>query len=99
MQALPVLEIIPPHLTFDDRLTISGTKRHVELLTYGGGHTPSDAMLYLPEDRVLFTGDLLCVQAHPMLTQGDPHEWLRILDRIEQLDFEIAVPGHGPVGT
>jgi glyoxylase-like metal-dependent hydrolase (beta-lactamase superfamily II) len=45
-----------------------------------------------------FMGDLVPVRTHPSFA-GDPDEWLRILARIEQLDIQTLVPGHGPVGT
>jgi cyclase len=96
--ALPELELRLPEITFEDRLTLHGKARLAEMLTYGGGHTTSDAFVYLPDARVVFMGDLLSVRSHPSF-YGDPHEWIRILTRIEALDFDIAVPGHGPVGS
>jgi cyclase len=80
-------------------LTFHGRQRSIELLTYGGGHTASDAFLYLPADRLLFMGDLLFVGVHPWIGHGSPEEWQAILQRIEQIDFTIAVPGHGPLGS
>ena len=76
-----------------------GAGRTVELLSYGGGHTQSDAFLYLPEERVAFLGDLLFVQCHPWLPGGDMEQWQRILQQVERLNIVRAVPGHGPVGT
>lgn len=88
-----------PNVTFDDRLVFHGARRQVELLTYGGGHTDSDAFLYLPDDRIIFTGDLLVVETHPYMMDGHPAAWRGILARIKQLDIAHAVPGHGPLGT
>ncbi len=88
-----------PDVTFDSRLTLHGTRRAVELTTYGGGHTASDAFLLLPHERIAFLGDLLFVRSHPWLGDGDPDELIRILQRIEALDIALAVPGHGAVGT
>lgn len=91
------LELRLPDVTFADRLALHGTSRSAQVISYGGGHTPSDAFVYLPEARVVFTGDLLSVRSHPSM-YGDAREWIRILSQIEALDFVVAVPGHGPVG-
>lgn len=86
-------------LTFDQQLTLHGSRRRAELITYGGGHTSSDAFLHLPDDRVALMGDLLFVGSHPGFAHGDPREWQRILRQVRELDLEHVVPGHGPVGT
>jgi cyclase len=97
--ALPTLEIRLPTQTFEERLVLHGTRRSAELLTFGGGHSQSDALLWLPEDRLAFLGDLLFVKLQPWLPGGNPEEWIDILRRVEALDIASAVPGHGPVGT
>jgi glyoxylase-like metal-dependent hydrolase (beta-lactamase superfamily II) len=91
------LELRLPDVTFADHLILHGAGRSAQVISYGGGHTPSDAFVYLPEARVVFTGDLLSVRSHPSF-YGDPRAWIRILSQIEALDIEVAVPGHGPVG-
>ncbi|WP_201364078.1 MBL fold metallo-hydrolase [Dictyobacter formicarum] len=98
LTAIPIFEPTIPHLTLEHQLTFHGSKRTVEVLTYGGGHTRSDAFLYLPDDQILFMGDLLFVHTHPWIGDGDPEEWVHILQQVEQLNFTVAVPGHGPVG-
>lgn len=99
LQALPTFEQTMPNLTFEQHLVFHGNKRTAELLTYGGGHTASDAFLNLPDDEILFMGDLLFVRTHPWMGDGNPEEWARILEQIEQLHFTVAVPGHGPLGA
>ena len=99
LTALPAFKRVMPDLTFERQLTLYGSHRAVELLTYGGGHTASDAFLYLPDDRILFMGDLLFVRTHPWMGDGNPEEWRQILQRVEQLNFALAVPGHGPLGA
>jgi len=98
LMAIPTFARTIPNLTFEQQLTLHGAKRTVEALTYGGGHTASDAFLYLPDDRILFMGDLLFVRTHPWIGSGDPEEWEQILQRVERFDFTLAVPGHGPLG-
>jgi cyclase len=99
LTALPTFEPALPDLTFEQHLTLHGGKREVEVLTYGGGHTASDAFLYLPGDQILFMGDLLLTRTHPWMGDGSPEEWGRILERVEQLSFTVAVAGHGPLGA
>ncbi len=70
-----------------------------ELLELGAGHTESDVVLWLADERILYSADLVVVDFLPWLGHGDPENWLRILDRIEELGPERIVPGHGPVGT
>ena len=97
--ALSELALRLPDITFEQRLTLHGTERAVEVLSYGGGHTSSDAFLLLPAERIAFLGDLLGVRMHPSFGQADLERWDEILERIETLDIQTVVPGHGPVGT
>jgi cyclase len=97
--ALPGLSVPLPVVTFDSRVELHGTTRRAEFITLGGGHTPSDAFLYLPEDQLIITGDLLFVRSHPWMGHGHPEEWLAILERLESLPAQTLVPGHGPLGT
>jgi cyclase len=66
-------------------------------LTYGGGHTESDAFVLVPEAGVLVAGDLVVVELQPWSGHGDPRSWAEILDRLLELDWDACVPGHGPV--
>jgi glyoxylase-like metal-dependent hydrolase (beta-lactamase superfamily II) len=97
--ALPDLALRLPDITFDQRLTLHGARRAAEIVSYGGGHTSSDAFLWLPAEHVAFLGDLLGVCTHPSFGQADLEEWDTILERIEALDIAVAVPGHGSPGT
>lgn len=99
LAAAPTLQQVLPTLTFEDKLVFHGSRRSAELLCYGGGHTESDAFLYLPAERLALMADLVLVGCHPMFVQGDPQAWQRILERVMQLDILTILPGHGPVGT
>jgi len=88
--------IIPPHVTFTHNATLLYGEREVELI-YVGGHTPATSIVWLPDDRVCFVGDIVWVDQHPYMAQADSLEWLRALDFIRNLDAEFLVPGHGPV--
>ncbi|WP_249310137.1 MBL fold metallo-hydrolase [Bacillus sp. FJAT-49736] len=98
--SLPSLELVLPHQTFNSKVMFHGSKRQAELFTLGGGHSFCDAILYLPDDKVIFMGDLLFVDTHPSLfEESNPENWIRILNEAKKMEIDIAVPGHGPVGA
>lgn len=97
MQILLNLVYTLPTITFDQQMSIHGSNRTVQLITYGGGHTQSDAFVYLPEEKVAIMGDLVLSKHHPVMIHANPQEWLNILERVELLDVETIVPGHGEV--
>jgi len=88
-----------PDLTFESELVVHGSRRTIRIISYGGGHSPSDVFAILPDERTAFLGDLLSIGFHPWLTDGDPERLAEILERIRGLGPEVTVPGHGPVGT
>ncbi|HEX6700615.1 MAG TPA: MBL fold metallo-hydrolase [Gaiellaceae bacterium] len=94
LRELPEIQQRLPDDTFEERRDLG----RCELLTYGGGHTESDAFLLLPDDRILFAADLVVVRSHAWVGDGDVGSWRAILDRLRRLDFDMLVPGHGPVG-
>jgi glyoxylase-like metal-dependent hydrolase (beta-lactamase superfamily II) len=91
---LPTFEQRLPDRDWDEQLELG----RATLLTWGGGHSASDSVLWLPAERVLFAADLAFVGRHLWAGDGDPAHWLVILDRIGELGLETLVPGHGPVG-
>jgi cyclase len=92
-------QIIPPEVTFRDELVLEGTRRTVHLLSFGGGHSPSDVIGYLPDEDLVLAGDLLMVGYHPFVGDGWPERWLTILRKIRRLHARVYVPGHGPIGN
>jgi cyclase len=98
-EAVQTTKMTLPTLTFEDHLVINGSARRAELITYGGGHSVSDAFLYLREEKIVFLGDLMHIGYHADFRQGNHREWLYILDQVQKLDIETVVAGHGAVGT
>ncbi len=95
--AVPTITRVTAQLTFTERLTLHGSARSAQIMSYGGGHTPSDAFVYVPEEKVLVAGDLVLGSHHPAMLNGDSASWLRILERLEQeLAIDCIIPGHGP---
>jgi glyoxylase-like metal-dependent hydrolase (beta-lactamase superfamily II) len=87
-----------PTTTFDEALTLDLGNRIVELRHIGRGHTAGDLVVWLPDERILFAGDLVEAQAAPYM--GDAHvaEWSSTtLDNVAALGAEQLVGGRGPV--
>jgi cyclase len=99
LATLPTLEPRLPNLTFGARLVFQGMQRTAELREVAPGHTASDAYLVLPEDRVIFMGDLGFFQCQPFAVYSHPQAWVAHLEEMEQSSAETFVPGHGPLGT
>ncbi|SEC40348.1 MBL fold metallo-hydrolase [Paenibacillus sp. GP183] len=97
MKMLPNLVYTLPTITFDHQMTIHGSNRTVQFITFGGGHTQSDAFVYIPEDKIAVMGDLVLSKHHPVMTYANPQEWLNILEQVELLGVKTIVPGHGEV--
>ena len=87
-----------PDLTFQSKMTFNGSKHSAEAIGYSG-HSPSDTVLYLPEQRTAFLADLFFIGYQPYFVEGDAEELFRSLDKVEALGATRLVPGHGPVGT
>jgi len=91
------IELIYPDETFRAERSFLGEERSAQAISYGGGHTLSDAFLWLGEEKLLFAGDLVVCETHPWVGDGDVDAWPGILERIAELGPETIVPGHGPV--
>ena len=87
-----------PTDTFDDVLTLELGDRRVELRYLGRGHTSGDIVVWLPEERILFAGDLVEAQAAPYMGDSYPSGWsTTTLDAVAALGAEQLVGGRGPV--
>lgn len=87
-----------PEIFIEKENTIKGSKRSVKFFSKGSGHTESDLILFLPDEKIVFTGDLLFVDSHPYLADGSTDHLKEWLNFIDSLDAEIIIPGHGPIG-
>jgi glyoxylase-like metal-dependent hydrolase (beta-lactamase superfamily II) len=88
-----------PTLVFEKRLTLWLGKLQVELLQLGRGHTKGDTVVWLPEERVLFSGDLVEYEATPYTGDAYLTDWPATLDAIEALNPAKLVPGRGAALT
>jgi len=99
LEPLLRLRIVVPTVTFDDTLSIQDGPREVRLLAPGIGHTDGDVILYLPGEKVVFTGDLFFNAAFPSTQDASLLEWMKTLREVIKLNAEKFVPGHGSPGT
>ena len=63
----------------------------------GPAHTRGDLLVYLPKEKIVFTGDLLFMNGHPVIWAGPVRNWIKACDTILGWDVDIVVPGHGPI--
>ncbi|MFD3540288.1 MBL fold metallo-hydrolase [Streptomyces sp. NPDC058662] len=90
-------EITAPDLTYSERLTLHVGGTDVRVLHPGVAHTTGDSVVWLPRQRVVFTGDLVFAGGTPFLAMGSLAGSLRALELLRSLDAETVVPGHGPL--
>ena len=97
--ALQETRVTPPNVTYSDVMTIVKGGREVQLHFLGRGHTGGDTMVFLPEERIVFTGDFF--EGRPgagvlaYMGDGFVDEWPASLERLKGFDFDVIVPGHG----
>ncbi|WP_069768279.1 MBL fold metallo-hydrolase [Streptomyces sp. LUP30] len=91
------VRLVLPTVTYEDRLTLHIGGVRAELVHPGPAHTTDDTVVWLPEQRVLFTGDLVMAGVTPFCSMGSVSGSLAALDRLRALDAQVLVTGHGPV--
>ncbi len=89
--------IVYPAITFTERMEIDLGDVKVELIYFGPSHTNGSIVVYLPQRKVLFAGDILFTGYHPFLAEGDLEGWSSALDHMLRMDVAAIIPGHGPV--
>ena len=88
----------PPSVLFPDTLIFDDGKRRVELRHLGVAHTHGDGLAWLPNEKILFTGDVCVNGPYNYVGDGDTGEWIATLDRARALGAKVVGPGHGPLG-
>lgn len=89
----------PPDLYFPDTLTLEGSQRQVQLLSFAYAHSPADLVLYLPQEHAALVGDIVSVQRQPSLFESRLPNLFNALDNLESLGLQNLMAGHGPVGS
>jgi glyoxylase-like metal-dependent hydrolase (beta-lactamase superfamily II) len=88
-----VTHVLPTD-TFANRMDLALGDRQIQILNFGRGVTPGDAVMYLPKERVLVTGDLI-VNPITFALSGFPSEWLKVLEALDALPADVIITGHG----
>jgi glyoxylase-like metal-dependent hydrolase (beta-lactamase superfamily II) len=78
-------------------LVLGGVRLRIKPV--GPSHTPEDLVIYLPQEKVLFAGDLVFRSRIPYVGQADSRQWIKALDALLSFDATVILPGHGPVST
>jgi glyoxylase-like metal-dependent hydrolase (beta-lactamase superfamily II) len=99
----------PPRIAFSDQASVFLGGVEVQAIHLGRGHTDGDAVTYFPDLRTVHTGDLVVWGQRTDKTQLTPYvdrrnggslnEWVGTVEKLLQLDFDTAIPGHGPILT
>ena len=104
-EQLEGVELVEPQVVYDGAAELDLGGRTAQLRTFGLAHTRGDQVVFLPEQRILFAGDLVeekCFAIFPWFPPDDVDvdgdRWIATLEELERLEPEIVVPGHGAVG-
>jgi len=92
------IRVTPPNVIMDDELTIKSGERIIELRHLGHANTAGDIVMWLPDERIVATGDIVVLPA-PYAFNVPPRAWAETLRNVNGLDYRILVPGHGPIQT
>ncbi|MCZ2103644.1 MAG: MBL fold metallo-hydrolase [Burkholderiales bacterium] len=90
---VPADEWIDDHKT----LTVGDTEFQIQLV--GPAHTPEDIAIWLPQRKVLYSGDLVFRGRIPFVGDADSHNWIKSLDRLLTYGAQVVIPGHGAIST
>lgn len=91
------IELRAPTRVIDGNLTLDLDGVRVEILYVGPAHTEGDLIVHVPDEGVVYTGDVLFAQCAPIGWEGTTQRWIDALMLIESLEPHAVVPGHGPV--
>lgn len=88
------LRIVLPTITFNDTYRLENI-----IASYMPGHTDGSAIIYIPDERTIFAGDLLFAKTFPWAGDptADPNQWIESYQKILKMDIDTIIPGHGPI--
>ena len=91
------LTVVKPNRVFDGKLILALGKKQIVLRDNGRANSLHDVTIYIPGEKILFTGDLVVQDPLPYVGASYPAYWLPVLDTLIKMNAGIIVPGHGPV--
>jgi glyoxylase-like metal-dependent hydrolase (beta-lactamase superfamily II) len=86
---------ILPHATFNDKMTIYVGGKEIQLIYLGRAHTRGDAVVFVPQDRIVYLSEVFFDARFPFMNDGYV-EWIETIDKALKLEADIFVPGQGP---
>ena len=92
------LKPTPPNVTLSREMTLYRGNREIQIRFLGRGHTAGDVVVFLPNEKVVMTGDFLTSGLSNM-SDSFPEEWVASLEALKKLDFDTVLPGHGDAFT
>jgi len=84
-----------PHLTFREETTLFLGGKEIRILFLGRGHTRSDTIVFLPQDRLVYMGETFYCDEFPYISGGYSADWIRTIEAAERLEADIFIPAHG----
>jgi cyclase len=96
---LKTTKLNPPSVLFSKDLIFDDGRHRVELMHLGVAHTRGDAVAWLPNERILFTGDVCVNGPYNYVGDGDTGKWIATLNAAKKLGAKIVCTGHGPRST
>jgi glyoxylase-like metal-dependent hydrolase (beta-lactamase superfamily II) len=87
-----------PTLLYRTEMIFDDGKHRVELLHFGTAHTHGDGWAWLPNEKILFSGDACVNGAYNYTGDGNIGEWIKTLEAVKKLGAKVVCPGHGPMG-
>ncbi|MBN2441382.1 MAG: MBL fold metallo-hydrolase [Spirochaetales bacterium] len=91
------IPLVLPNKTFKNKITLTIGSISAELIEIKNTHKEGNIIVYIPEEKIVFTADLLFINAFPLAWSGPIQSWIDGLDTILNLDVTTIVPGHGPI--
>jgi glyoxylase-like metal-dependent hydrolase (beta-lactamase superfamily II) len=86
-----------PNTTFSGTFHLQAAGRPLDLIEVGPAHTSGDLIAHMPDERIVFAGDIVFLGITPVLWDGSATRWIAACEQILRLNPEIVVPGHGPL--
>ena len=93
------IKIAYPDVTSPEMMRIDLGNVSVDMLFMAPSHTDDSVMVFIPRDKVLFSGDVLFTDYYPYMGDGDITGWVKTLDFIKSVPVDKIIPGHGPVSA
>jgi cyclase len=91
------IDLVLPTETFEQTMHLKVGGRTVEFHNVGPAHTGGDALVWVPEEKVVYTGDIIFAESHPIVWDGPVKNWIKACDLMIGWDARVVVPGHGPI--